>query len=546
MPEYHLAKRHLAAAIRQYDRLVQNPNRLRVSSRFGQVELNRLVRDQMAATHRLADALRSLKLYSEADSYYDDVIEAYPTDLRTLADRSKTYCQAQNWQRAIEYTQERLMAHPIGQWAAVPNLCLGWAISGGLCSWEQRFARWRRRWWHVIRRKADRSNDAALYFDTAIETLDYALLIRPRRILRWQQTNWLPFVEKAARLLNKSNGHNRSEQESIALDDPNLPLNKLNWLYWRGTSFDAEWNNTIQNGQSARIMDDAGQSPLEPVGAEILDKQLDSGHWVHIHLAALKKGRHRVVDLLRQIDKSRKLNNLDHTWSRLDIAMDLFRDWRKAHSDLKKDIIGKVGKSVYQSLGIRMVMDIYAELTVLTVRMLSDAHSFAYALEVAKQGLTMIEGQLGHNWYTDWTPLSANSRTPSGRVSSDSLLSRKTLAHQVATLYAWRAYLLYQSSLDIPTKSYLEYRNQQDKIQSLVEVRDEIESLCKKALEIRPQHTLAVFVQTLLFQHDDLLGHAADHLHRLLDELGYFDPFLYSALYIADWEAQRVMEDPTP
>ena len=147
LDEYRNSIKHFRRAIHFYDKELESVY-LQNSPIVGtHNDVERLLQSRMTATHQLADALRSLSLFAEADTYYHDVLAVYPTNSRTLFDISKNYCMAEQWQRAEEFIYNSVLTVPELEWTADANLYAGWALAGGVAQdWYLKIPNSLKRW----------------------------------------------------------------------------------------------------------------------------------------------------------------------------------------------------------------------------------------------------------------------------------------------------------------------------------------------------------------------------------------------------------------
>jgi tetratricopeptide (TPR) repeat protein len=253
---YRQADRYFRQAIRQYEREVHQALKSN-TGQGSQSELERLLQAQMTATHQLGDALRSLGLYAEADSYYEDVLMVYPDNLRTLIDRAKTYCLAGQWQRATEFIGRELLTVPEAEWNADANLYAGWALAGGV-NYTLSLSKYLRKFISLIGVRELDQSEAVKLLGTATQHFDYALRQRPRYMTRWAQTDWLiPFEQVCHRLnifveQNENIEQKNLEQLKKAINSLNIEklqstqiasndqLNEVNYIPPKGGSFDGD------------------------------------------------------------------------------------------------------------------------------------------------------------------------------------------------------------------------------------------------------------------------------------------------------------------
>lgn len=198
--DYDKARFHLQKSIKVYDQAIRRlPNDLQAQSTVFN-EQSRLVQDRMAATHRLADALRCLKMYAEADSYYHELLVAYPRNNRTLVDLAKTYTLSRNWGKADEFLRNEVFNHPELHWNKSASFYMGWAQLGGLSESENSVKRLIDKLIHVYEeltngKLVNNQIKQKKIFWNAVCWLDFSIHQYPGYLYVWKQMNWLDTFE---------------------------------------------------------------------------------------------------------------------------------------------------------------------------------------------------------------------------------------------------------------------------------------------------------------------------------------------------------------
>jgi hypothetical protein len=231
--DYKRSEYHLRQAYASYTR---NLRRVQLSNRFTvqpdtQTEFERVVRERFTVLHRLADALRSREHFTEAESYYEDVLSALPTNIRTLIDLSKTYCLAGGWQKADEFLNRVVRRIPEAAWNADVNFYIGWTFAGGVAN--QRFLN------PVIKlllpRKFgnDFDQENKEYLGKALSHLDYALHQRPQYMDRWNQNDWMEHFIKATSYLKVELDSKTIYSAELSKNGTQYISSLWFWLAWR-------------------------------------------------------------------------------------------------------------------------------------------------------------------------------------------------------------------------------------------------------------------------------------------------------------------------
>ena len=205
-----------------------------------------LIQQRMIAAHQVGDALRSLGRYAEAGTYYRDVSQIMPRNIRNLADLAKTYCLSENWQRAEEYLWREVFKHDVAVWDADVTIHMAWTLLGGIFDHQTTGAKQLLDRILQVNLSTDKLNSssqsgngrsiqAKQWLGEAVEFLDFALHQRPRYLEAWRQSNWVDAFENDFQLLLLPNhkwglfgAHfwdwfNRDERQQFGNDNALLP-----------------------------------------------------------------------------------------------------------------------------------------------------------------------------------------------------------------------------------------------------------------------------------------------------------------------------------
>gem|GEM_PF-2529834 len=205
--EYRRTIEHSHKAIKGYDQELDRLLYPRETANGVQGELDRLLQARMMCTHQLADALRALNMYQEADSYYEDVLAVYPSNVRTLIDRMKLYCLNSQWQRADEFLSRNIFTLPEAEWDADVHIYAGWAYAGGVADkvplvlWPYTVFNRVYNWWDRDNPKKPVIDELVSLLGQSVFYLSYALQECPTYMTRWWQTDWqTPFMLACTRI----------------------------------------------------------------------------------------------------------------------------------------------------------------------------------------------------------------------------------------------------------------------------------------------------------------------------------------------------------
>jgi hypothetical protein len=289
---YRQSAHHFWLALRGYDRM-QNRNQS-IPNFYGEAQEyhDHLLRQRMTVAHQMGDSLRALGRFSEADTYYSDVMTTFPTNIRNLADLSKTYCLSGNWQRAEEFFWRTALKNSVAAWDADINIHMGWALAGGVFD---RYTDPIKTWvdaaiTRLLPKHVDESDEddnetdkpvsekapvdpAKASLAESLKYLDYALHQRPRYIEWWRQTNWLEPYEKASSIKG-----DKAKQAFIKRQQENL-LNQEKTL-------EQQERILLEQVKILSAFSEDEHIPAKQLKAW-LDQQLNA--WVHQYEALLKQ-----------------------------------------------------------------------------------------------------------------------------------------------------------------------------------------------------------------------------------------------------------------
>ncbi len=549
--DYAEARQHLESAVRQYDHLIRDlPNDV-VAKVTVRDEHERLVRDRMSATHRLADALRCLGYYSEADSYYDDVLAAFPGNLRTLADRAKTYCLATNWQQADEFIRSSIFNREGAQWNKSASMYRGWARAGGIAQDKNitsRVANWvinlyagklmfliakiAKRLIRVIYRTLVRSKNRAVtsklailirvykslaklhqrqhksstiftnekeierYLGQVIVHLDFAIHQYPPYLIQWEQIGWLSAFREAAHLLKPEKPLTKQAQldlygSKLNHEKPNYVDHLRYWLAWRIESY------LTQDSRSSK------DSIAKFVKVMLGDTDNVSGWQAYPHsdpriqqaYQQVKAVQQRMKKMLVTEDKLGRTDNLAQRWARMKAAAELMVVWQEIDPVIES--FNNVGPN-NTTFGERWALDVYGELALLLTRLLAEGGVYEQAHKVATRASQLLYA---------WIQLGD--------------LSNLVQSYQIATLYAWQGFAIlgWQNDVASQVRSHLAGMEVSD-LQDI----GHAEQAIKNALKFVSHHALAIYVQAQLYQQRNLPREAIDELNRVLTIIAPYDP----------------------
>jgi tetratricopeptide (TPR) repeat protein len=498
--DYSKASHHLRKSIKAYDHAIRYlPNDAQTQSTIFD-EQSRLVQDRIAATHRLADALRCLKLYAEADSYYREVLVAYPRNNRTLVDLAKTYTLAKNWGRADEFLRGEVFNHPELYWNKSACFYMGWSQLGGLTEignpvkraldtvirGYELIANWKQTNPKTAREKI---------LWNAVCWLDYAIHQYPGYLYVWRQMNWLESFKKVVRRFGgaSSNAQNIEGiyQLNLGNNENYITFLKL-WMAWRILG------NAYQNDED---LSELARSVADDLLTHNNQAVFPNPHFGEYY-QAMKGIRAEYVSLLEKGDNEHSIKSIRRRKESLLLGEKSYNAWKKSTGAFTT-LLNKIDDSV--TFGDRWSADIFADLSLLTIKILVEGKAYEYAKQVAELSLELLSKMKERcdNACTDLEMLP---------------LGGKVATYQLSMLYAWQAYAMLMIIDDVATLARINDRKTNP---------DEIQKLIEHSKILVGHNPLTILSQALLYKHLGFLRQAADELNQLATLVAPFDPHKY-------------------
>lgn len=474
---YDQAIVHLRRAIRSYDRSIRRLQRGVVPSPILSGELDRLRRDRMTATHQLGDALRSTGFYALAETYYEDVLAAYPNNRRTLIDLAKTLVLAENWQRADEFLSREVMIFPEGKWSADIHLYIAWAYAGGVSELVgSRRRPFIRRYLRLLKAIQDCLNAVSgkfvhaepqpkephLLLGRAVSHLDYALHQRARFIACWRQTNWHAEFRRAfAAVTGEQAAPAPSTASSSAPADVPPPSGPdetaaAGAATASPTEDESFYSRAIQKPVDTSIVEYVDLlrawliwriHPNAPEGTSLFDGDFPVGlpgekgaeqyypkpglakyyqEWIYL--------RNEMVRLVREIESSGRLHGIANAHRRLRLAALALDNWKLASEEMRK-LRQEHQTSRSVTFADRWAHDVYAEISVLAIRLLAEARAFEVAWVVAMASEQAVVWCM-ERWIAIWREGQVKPVDPQQEFKFSPYIAR----YQLATVLAWKAW----------------------------------------------------------------------------------------------------------
>jgi tetratricopeptide (TPR) repeat protein len=520
--DYKQAAHHLKLAIRGYDKAIRSLPRDPVAQSTIFNERANLTEYRMAATHRLADALRGLGYFMEAITYYQDVLTVFPGSTKTLVDMAKSYCYSHNWQQAYAFIRKKIFSGERHRWHKSACFYMGWTILGGVLDQLALSSRIMNFFINLylrisqspgrtpnlddeaellLKEKSSKDNKKVL-LSKAVVYLDYYIQQFPRYTRPWRRTFWYnDFREVIRKLSGVKNFDDRYRQRcynaSFDIQKDDYLDQLLMWIAWRVV-----------------LINPVADEALTPFTREIIgwpdptDTQVPVPETKFTSLFSnLLQFRKRMVTLLLEADRLRTLGSFEQHYDRLMLASDMVAEWQIAAKALVDYLPMGTKKEV--SFAERWVIDIFAELSMLSARVLAECDAFEALEYLARKSAGLLE-----RWVERWKDV-----MPKGFH-----VSNKLLGYEIATLYSWLGYAELHKSVDPTTVAR---RKAMERSAQSTNSLSEAEHAVEKANRFMPNHPLAIFVNALVLQRNGQGERASDELNRLMSNIWPTDPHKY-------------------
>lgn len=502
--DYHKARNYFQKAILHYDCAIRKlPGNIHVLATVFD-EKTRLVQDRMSASHRLADTLRCLDRFAEAETCYEEMLTAYPLNNRTWIDIAKTYCLAGNWGQADQFLRMEILNEPELEWNKSANFYRGWSLIGGVAESEDPLIRvidWLIKKYEKFgnRGHVATPKENLRLLENAFDCLDFAYHQYPPYTYRWRQLDWLPAFQD---VLRRMEGSCAQKQLSSQFYSSPVPVNECSlaqlkyWLAWRilGNAYIPDLNINKLAKSIAGSELDPSTVPLEAFNSSF------------VHLLEMRKGYYE--QLLR--DESERniksferrsvcMNLAQQGWEEIQQMIDFLASLKDNRSDAPL------------TFRERWALDLFAELSLLTVKLMVEGKAYDLARQVAHETGNILNSIIV-------TMLEPSS------VSLNISLGSKVVIYQLSSLYAWEAYSLLAESDDIATQAReIVVRGERLDGTHL----EQVETLIQKSKNLISVHPLACYTEALLQKKLGLFREAADNLIALLQQISPLNPHKY-------------------
>lgn len=651
-------------AIRAYDRSLRRLNRPDRTMIAIHAQRDYLIRQRMTSTHQIGDALRALEHFPEATTYYRDMQQIYPHNLRNLADLAKTYALAHYWQRGEEYMWREVLNSDILRWDADIAIHMGWLLAGGVHDSEVVPLRK-----HTVDAAARRfyrgqhwskSLDPVENLLKGMEFLDYAVHQRPRYITYYRQTDWYDRFDRAfktlwdeksssdvlrqpltswyhIKALKTAQGEAQSDRNTEASTTPqsqaqaeannsgdgqqstisSSTVRKVAysfskrpvWLsnggqiqnkathtqillqqmqYWLALRVDSYWmlENNIQSNQTedSEIDDNSIINPAlmkklrcsKDGFKELLHKTSNyEGEKLWELYECLKEKREKVMALLEQVDSGKRASPMITNYRWLLLGKELFDLWQKMQcywlalrtrqqypiygQEHPDDADDNIQEEKLPNLLDRWIIDVYLEISLLTVRTMAEAEAFEYVFYVSDAACVAVE-----HWMAWWQKIQEYAPPLAQKYDQPAFtFSPRVVRYQHCSILSWRAYAKYQLYCDpvasarlmseisesmssnvisaeqeghIPTTNRAEigtlehnlykvfYHPETGKARTDFAILNDIHRDIEMARQHIDNHPLTLFVLAKLQRRRGLHEQAVEEYERLIDLISPYDP----------------------
>lgn len=523
-----------------------------------------LTQSRMIATHQLADTKRALGQYQSAERYYEEVLIAYPRNLRSMIDLAKTYCLAQLWKRADEFLRRQVLILDEGKWNADANFYMGWALLGGLSAQSQRRGLKKRLDNRIEKLGLTKKEDSLNILQKATAHLDFAFHQRSRYLARWKQNDWFQDAEQAFDAVYKqlTSGDGSIDQfatKQLGKDKNHKEVYAMAvWLAYRITlaTVPSDANNVIDSsnlksikidtqltdmanmllaiGQTTSEQGDSATGESNQLGevtkvgrvfncetenfpaslAQILAKAPDPFKNLLPLCYDLIYLRKLAGDAIHNIDNSNREVGLRNKWRRLNVAHEAEKVWK-----IIKEIFSEPKWEFSGTLYERIAIDLFAEAGLLAARFYTEggAHDLAYNVSNATQKIMTT-------WRIQWEAAHGTQSEPTFRFS------QYVFRYQFAGIQAWAGHSLAMKINDIPTRvmsKLLQQKVAKKSSNKRIDLLPLMEEHINKSLATMSLHPLATYVQALRLNMTGQGPQAITELHQLLQIIAPFDPFRY-------------------
>ena len=499
--DYFRATNAFWLALRQYDRTLSRMQRGSRVIGLKTADSEAFSRQRIVVAHQLGDALRGVGKLAEADQFYLDMHAVQRGNIRNIADMLKTYCLGQSWQRAQEFLYRVALMYEPARWDSDVMIHAGWLTSGGALT------------------VSDERKRRGLALK-AFQYLDYAIYTRPRTAKAWRQTEWRKPFDQLIDTLVSSDATAPAvggliaerDKEGIRLQDARM---LKAWIDWRVKLLDQIEHDAKGDASSAN---NNNPDPLLTALMALPD----------VHTYCMIAGKAAAFE--RRIQDDRLASGVERFYERSKLAKEAYDAWRKARDRWCDNVLPLVLN--YRSMpGVekplltfqgRAEFEVYVLLSLLTARLLADAHRYDPLADMARIVTHHMDAFRAH--WMEKNKLPEGSWKPGDE--SHFTFSARVFRFQFAAMRAWYAYGLLHHEHNLISRQVSKVLK--DDFKSIPSSRMECLRLAREQIEQArrevPVHPLVLLVRAQLLNEDGLRLQAIQELKTLLDVIDPFDP----------------------
>jgi hypothetical protein len=512
--DYFRATNAFWRALRQYDRTLSRSQRGSRVIGLKTADSEAFSRQRIVVAHQLGDALRGVGKLAEADQFYLDMHAVQRGNIRNISDMLKTYCLGQSWQRAQEFLYRVAKMYEPARWDSDVMIHAGWLTSGGALT------------------VSDERKRRGLALK-AFQYLDYAIYTRPRTAKAWRQTDWRkPFdqlidtlVSSDAPAPNASDRIDEPDKGGIHIRDARMLKAWIDWrvklLEWiEGVATTEPEKSETEDVRSNRVRGQKPKTEDDRLLVALMDLSDVSTYCTIAGKAAAFE---------RRIQDDRLASGVERLYERSKLAREAYEAWKNASDqwgtpgrDNHPPALNEDKKAHALTFKGRAEFEVYVLLSLLTARLLADAHRYVPLTDMAGIVTHDMDAFRAH-WMKE-NKLQDGSWKPGDE--SHFTFSAQVFRFQFAAMRAWYAYGLLHHEHNLISRQVSKVLK--DDFKSIPSSRTECLKLAREQIEQArkevPVHPLVLLVRAQLLNEDGLRLQAIQELKTLLDVIDPFDP----------------------
>ena len=498
--DYFRATNAFWLALRQYDRTLSRMQRGSRVIGLKTADSEAFSRQRIVVAHQLGDALRGVGKLAEADQFYLDMHAVQRGNIRNIADMLKTYCLGQSWQRAQEFLYRVALMYEPARWDSDVMIHAGWLTSGGALT------------------VSDERKRRGLALK-AFQYLDYAIYTRPRTAKAWRQTEWRKPFDQLIDTLVSSDATAPAvggliaerDKEGIRLQDARM---LKAWIDWRVKLLDQIEHDAKGDASSAN------NKYADPLLTKLMALP---------DVRTYCKIAGQAAAFERRIQDDRLASGVERFYERSKLAKEAYDAWKNASDqwgtpgrDNHPPALNEDKKAHALTFKGRAEFEVYVLLSLLTARLLADAHRYDPLADMARIVTHHMDAFRAH-WMEE-NKLPEGSWKPGDE--SHFTFSARVFRFQFAAMRAWYAYGLLHHEHNLISRQVSKVLK--DDFSSIPSSRMECLKLAREQIEQArkevPVHPLVLLVRAQLLNEDGLRLQAIQELKTLLDVIDPFDP----------------------